>query len=126
MKLLRCCQLVVFMVATNTDIGATTKKNTMKKIYLSGKISGLPINQAIANFQFAKFDLRRIKADLINPLDIKPFLGIKTWLCYMIADIYQLRKCDTIAMLPNWPDSKGAVIEYYAAKFIFKHEIIFL
>lgn len=96
--------------------------------YLSGKISGLTVEEYIRNFDFAKY---HIEADyepeeIINPIDIKPFLGIKHWIFYMINDVIKQRKCTHSAFQKNWIDSKGAVIEYFFAKFIFKQQIIFL
>jgi hypothetical protein len=98
----------------------------MKTIYISGKISGLDIYTVNQNFFMASFYVAKYKAKIINPLEIRPLFGIKKWLFYMIADIWQLRKCTHIAMQKNWIDSKGAVIEYFLAKFIFKLEIIFI
>ena len=101
------------------------------KIYISGKISGLPFLEYTENFRqasiaihsrYSEFDC----AEIINPLDIKPFLGIKSWLCYMCADIWKLRKCTHSVFQKNWVESRGAVIEYYCAKFIFKQQIILL
>ena len=105
------------------------------KIYVSGKISGLPIETAIKNFeitkkslrhQLSKFESKRetdgveTKLWIIVPFDIRPFCGIKTWLFYMINDLRVLRTCETIVMQKDWTDSRGAVIEYFFAKFIFK------
>jgi hypothetical protein len=44
----------------------------------------------------------------------------------MFGDIVELRKCNTIAMQPNWIDSKGACIEHFYAKFILKLKVIYL
>ena len=116
------------------------------KIYISGKITGLHKYVCKRNFEKA-IKLAQEWADkeneltvsngilkykcvlnytIINPLNIKPFLGLKNWLCYMINDIRELRKCNVIAMQPNWMYSKGAVIEYFIAKFILKIKVIFL
>ena len=83
-------------------------------IYLSGPISGKNIDLAKQNFMFAEKEVTRylIPKDVINPFDIKPFLGIKNWWCYMITDLWQLRKCDTIFMLRGWENSRGACIEH--------------
>jgi len=101
------------------------------KIYISGQITGLSEKEYRKNFRDATWKLWELYKDefivnSINPLDLKPFLGIKSWLCYMITDLYHLRKCTHIAMQSNWVDSKGATIEYYFAKFIFKLQIIWL
>ena len=97
------------------------------KIYISGKISGLSEKEYKYNF-FECQDIINHKygREWINPLDIKPFLGVKCWFCYMIMDLLALRKCTHIAMQRNWIDSKGSVIEYFFAKFIFKIKIIWL
>ena len=101
------------------------------KIYISGKISGLEKEEYEMNFKLAysklfEFGLVDWSGDVINPLDLKPFLGIKIWLCYMITDLYHLRKCTHLAVQKNWIDSKGAMIEVFAAKFIFKLKVIWL
>ena len=98
------------------------------RIYISGKISGLPIDEASQNFILAKTSIKivRSSADVVSPFELRPFLGIRTWFCYMITDLLALRKCTHIALLPNWTDSRWAVIEYYFAKFVYKQKIIFL
>lgn len=106
------------------------KANGMK-VYLSGKISGLRPFEAMENFVDAKDFVHGNflgcgMKDIINPLDIKPLFGIKKYWFFMAADLWQLRKCDTIAMQPNWIDSKGAVIEFFVAKFILKLKVIYL
>ena len=97
-------------------------------VYLSGRISGMRLEWAETNFFNAYSEVTKFyNADtIVNPLNIRPFLGIKKWLFYMVADIRKQRKCTHTAMLFNWKDSKGAVIEYFFAKFIFKQTIIFL
>lgn len=98
------------------------------RVYISGKISGLPIEEARMNFMIAKADVKLANrgADVVNPFDLRPFLGIKTWLCYMITDLWHLRKCTHIAMQKNWIESKGCHWEHYFAKFIFKIKVIYL
>ena len=100
----------------------------MKKVYISGKITGIKLANAKINFYFAGKEVRDYHdaTHIVNPFDIKPLFGLKIWICYMVNDIRQQKKCTHSAFQSNWKDSKGAVIEYYFAKFIFKHEIIFL
>lgn len=85
------------------------------KVYFSGKINGLELREAKNNFALAiaefEFLFRGSVSRSINPFNIKPLLGIEKYWCYMIADIFQLLKCDTIYMLNNWKDSRGAKIE---------------
>ena len=105
-----------------------TFQKDIKRFYVSGKISGMKIEYAKQNFHFACLEVQKFhEADfVVNPFDIQPFLGIKKWLFYMINDIRAQRKCTHTAFLSNWKDSRGAVIEYFFAKFIFKHGIVFL
>lgn len=85
------------------------------KIYLSGQITGLETHQAETNFRQAHWQLQNEhghkNVSITNPLEIKPFLGIKSYWCYMIADIWQLIQCNHIYMLSNWQQSRGAKIE---------------
>ena len=95
----------------------------MRKIYLSGKITDLPTNESKKHFDkggdYAVKYLQKIRnidhPEIINPMGIRPFMGFKNWVCYMIADIREMRKCDTVYHLHNWRDSPGATIEHYVA-----------
>lgn len=95
----------------------------MRKIYLSGKITNLPADVAEKHFEkggdHAVKYLQKVRKiddpEIINPMEIRPFLGLKNWLCYMISDIRIMRKCDTVYHLHNWHDSPGATIEHYVA-----------
>ena len=106
----------------------TNFQKDIKRVYVSGQISGLKLEYAKQNFHFACKEVSKYhEADfVVNPFDVTPFLGIKHWICYMINDIRKQRKCTHSAFLSNWKESKGAVIEYFFAKFIFKHQIIWL
>ena len=58
-----------------------------KTIYISGRVSGLNINNAIANFNKCEIILESQYTKVINPFKIIPFLNIHLWLFHMIADI---------------------------------------
>jgi len=94
-----------------------------QKIYLSGKISGLPICEAIKNFESAENQLKGF-ADIVNPMRLRHDHD-KSWQSYMKEDIKALMNCDAIAMLPNFNKSKGALIELNLAKSL-GFEIIYL
>lgn len=100
------------------------------KIYISGKISGLSKKEYEDNFYNATLVVFRANdvwlSDIINPLNIKRWFKSENWFYMMIGCIIALRKCTHIAMQKNWTDSRGAVIEYYLAKFIYKQKIIWL
>ena len=94
-----------------------------QKIYLSGKISGLPLCEAIKNFESAENQLKEF-ATIVNPMRLKHDHD-KSWESYMKEDIKALLDCDAIAMLPNYENSKGALIELNLAKSL-GFEIIYL
>jgi hypothetical protein len=113
----------------------------MKKIYISGKITGLSEKEFTENFSNTEAHVKnkyRQKAisinlivpflywkypEIINPLNIKPFLGIKNWWCYMITDLYHLSKCDAVYMMDNAGTSRGARIEL-AVALLLKKQIL--
>ena len=68
---------------------------------MSGRISGMRLEWAETNFFNAQCEVTKFyNADtIVNPLNIRPFLGVKKWLFYMISDIRKQRKCTHTAML---------------------------
>ncbi len=85
-------------------------------IYISGKVTGQKIEEARTKFLAAKKFLKGItKEKIINPLEVEVRGGL-TWEEYMAKDIYWLIKCNKIYMLRDWPESKGARLEYLIAK----------
>jgi len=86
------------------------------KVYISGKISGLPLKIVEEKFK-RHFSFLKMKGfNPVNPIDISPFDASKDWHDYMIEDIAVLLKCDAIYMLKDWGQSRGARIEYQIAK----------
>lgn len=80
----------------------------MKKVYISGKISGLPRKEAEANFKRAEKYLRKLGFVTYSPLCLPK--GFE-WEDYMFIDLAVLNRCDHIYMLKGWEESKGARIE---------------
>ena len=103
----------------------------MIKVYISGKMTGIPEDTYRNNFRVAA-NAAINKAEVmhdphrmtINPCNIKPLFGIRRWFFFMCTDVNQLRKCTHIATMPNWTDSMGAVIEFFIARFILKIPVI--
>jgi len=86
----------------------------MKTIYLSGKITG-------DKFYAEKF-LRieqQLKKDtgcrIINPIHVLPWMGVKRWFFYMVPAIKNVYRANAVYLLPDWNQSKGAIIEFLAA-----------
>ena len=85
------------------------------KIYISGKITGLPIGEVVAKFRDAERKIRKFGQTPINPLENG--LPIEAeWADQMGKDIAQLLRADAIYMLPDWQHSDGATIEYLIAR----------
>ena len=91
----------------------------MKKIYISGKITGLDYNVAKQNFEAATIELINDsdKNIAVNPMQYDGLVkkiyktNIPTWQNYMRFDIKLITDCDAIYMLSNYQDSKGALAE---------------
>ena len=80
------------------------------KVYISGQITGLPFDQVEENFFNAQNRLEEQGYKVVNPLEN----GLPTnakWKDHMKADIKLLMDCDTIYLMKNWKDSKGAKVE---------------
>ena len=89
------------------------------KIYISGKISGLNVEDARLNFSICEKNLTRFGYKVVNPMSKKYWwtrVGKLPWLVYMVFDIFLLFRCDGIFFQKNWTQSKGARIELKAAK----------
>lgn len=85
------------------------------RIYISGKITGLPLQKAREKFADAQALLDEIGFEVINPME-KELPTDATWEQHMVKDFELLLSCDAIYMMDNWVDSMGAQIEYDAAK----------
>lgn len=100
----------------------------MKRIYISGAISGLPRNEYMVNFANAEEKLIKRGYKVCNPTKLLPskhllvyhIIGYKLTLLY---DIWHLLNCDGIYMIDGWHGSKGATIERNIAD-VFGLEII--
>lgn len=89
---------------------------TGKRIYISGKISGLNEQVARELFEAGAAYLRSKGAIPVNPFDLEADQSGKKWADYMLIDLPVLIKCHGIYMLENWTQSDGAQVEYIFAK----------
>ena len=85
----------------------------MKRIYLSGPMTGLP-GLNFAAFHTMTTNLRAGGHTVTNPAELNPDGG--TWNDCMRRDIAALMDCDTVATLPGWEHSKGARLEVLIAE----------
>ena len=91
------------------------------KVYLSGKISGLPRQEYMKRFADAEEHLRGLGYEVCNPTKALPcrFLWIYKILGYkltLLFDLWLLSRCDKIYMLSGSESSKGAFLEKVAAE----------
>ena len=86
--------------------------------YVSGMITGLDMDDALASFNSACIFLRSEGLSPLNPLDIAP-KGL-TWKEYMQIDLRALCLCNSIYMMKGWENSRGARLEHWFAKRIGK------
>lgn len=82
----------------------------LNKIYISGKISGIE-NEAFYIFQKAETNLIKEGFEPVNPMKLNHNHD-KSWSNFMKEDIKALCDCDSIYMLKNWTESRGAIIEH--------------
>lgn len=80
-----------------------------RKIYISGKITGIE-KAATLLFKQGAEEVRVIGHVSVNPCEL-PRKHDKSWQSYMREAIKALCDCDGIYMLSNWRSSKGATIE---------------
>ena len=80
------------------------------KIYISGKVTGLPWCDVRDNFEKAQRVLEEKGYKVINPLN-NGLLPDDEQANHMRADIKLLMDCDAIYMQSNWIESRGAWLE---------------
>ncbi len=82
----------------------------MKKVYIAGKVTGLPIHEVTIKFGAAQKAIEAAGAVPVNPLEV-----VNDWQCdwktAMRKCVAALMECDYIYLLPDWQASRGALIE---------------
>lgn len=84
------------------------------RIYIAGKMSGLP-DLGYPAFNAAAEKLRAEGHDVINPAE-NPEPPCGSWAGYMRMSVAQVATCDAILMMPGWESSKGATLERHIAR----------
>lgn len=88
------------------------------KVFISGKVTGLDIDEAYKNFEEAEETLLKWGYEVVNP--IKLCNADWSWIRCMIVCLWHLTWCEKIYLLDNWHESRGARIEYKWAKLLRK------
>lgn len=90
------------------------KIGIMKKIYIAGKVTGLPIEDVRLKFAAAQKEIEKQGFIAVNPM-----LIVKNpdtpWDKAMKMCIAELLKCDAALFLKDWSLSKGAILEHKIA-----------
>lgn len=84
-----------------------------KRVYISGKITGLSEKEWTENFEAAEKALTEAGYRVINPAKVQADLDYSE---YLTIDIILLGRCDAIFMIDNWQDSNGAKAERATAE----------
>jgi len=92
----------------------------MRKVYISGKISGKPKTQYQREFSEAEKFLKSMGYYVVNPASDEYFdsheFSNKSYREIIAIDIQVISICDTIYMLQGWEGSNGAIVENAFAK----------
>lgn len=88
------------------------------KIFISGRVSGIPYKTAKYNFLRAERYWQRKGYQVVNPTKLcnKNW----SWIRCMIVCLWNLAKCRYVYFLPNYTYSRGAKIEFKVAKLLNK------
>ena len=98
----------------------------MCKIYqLVGKVTGEDRIKTLKKFSEAAYltEVKYAAQKVINPMNL---CSVKwSWFRCMTVCLYNLIKADTVVLLPDWCNSKGARIEVLTA-IVFRKKIVLL
>jgi nucleoside 2-deoxyribosyltransferase len=78
------------------------------RVYIAGKMSGLP-EMGYPAFHAEAARLRELGYRVSNPAENQAQVN---WQYYMREAIRMMLLCDAVALLPNWKQSRGAMIEH--------------
>jgi hypothetical protein len=81
----------------------------MKKVYIIGAVTGLPVEEVEIKFQKAALSLKNMGMIPVNPIEI--IREDMPWGDAMKICIRALIDCDMVLLLPDWPESKGGTLE---------------
>lgn len=91
-----------------------------ERVYISGRMGGLTREQWRKNFNDAELELILIHGyhpkNIINPAKLIDIFQSLDYGTYLNIDLCLVDGCETIYMLNDWMESKGAKMEYCRAR----------
>lgn len=87
----------------------------MAKIYIAFKVSGEPIHEVTMKFGKAQKEIEELGHEAINPLEVVNDWKMP-WRLAMNLCIKMLVDCDAVLLLPDYRQSKGALLEFDIAR----------
>ena len=88
-------------------------------IYLAGKVTGEPFDEVEVKFRhWAMILAAQHKCFVFDPVKyvVQNSFQDRSWQFIMKKCINKMMACDEIHLMPDWRDSKGAVIEHDLAQ----------
>ncbi len=83
----------------------------MRTAYVAGKMSGLPSDNVKEKFNFVANQLVQKGYHVINPLKMADQEMQKSWDEVVRSEIKKMLECDEVHLLPDWQESRGAMLE---------------
>ncbi|NNV54559.1 DUF4406 domain-containing protein [Limnovirga soli] len=99
--------------ATQTATEGPALEFDKKRMYIAGKVTGLPYEEVYRKFNHAANYLTTLGFTAINPIKHVP--EDTPWQEAMRTCIRQLATCDGIYLLRDYHQSKGALLEHHIA-----------
>lgn len=89
------------------------------RVYIAGPMTGLP-DWNFPAFHEAAARWRMMGWNVVNPAESFDGDQTRPYRSYVEEDLYNLRHCNAIAMLPGWdgPGARGSVWEHEVAKML--------
>lgn len=116
-------KMLISLLTLNVNKNIQNKNNEIRRIYISGPITGIP---DLNKNEFEKYEniLTRTGYEVVNPLKLIKENEKYQWQHYMSIDISMMMTCDTIVVLDNWSQSRGAKIEVSLSYFLGKRVLV--
>lgn len=97
------------------DSSKHTTEHEAPKVYIAGKVTGLPIHEVTMKFGNAQKAIEAQGLIAINPLEVVNNWHLP-WEQAMKLCVKALLDCNAVYLLPCWNTSKGAITEHLLAK----------